>query len=375
MFHLVFNADENYIKYLAVLITSIIKKTDTSKNFKELCQQKPFSGSETCKAHCHINCDDLIVEGYCFHILTNKLSENTRSKLQILQDALCTAYPCEIIIHTLDEKIFSDFPKTGAAHSSYLPYFRLKLTSVLDKEVDKCLYLDSDMLVNCDLRELFCIDLKDYCLAAVNDPGTKKRKILFQKEKKIQSHSFDTNYFNSGFLLINLKEYKKAKIEEKCAQLAKNCFYITAADQDLLNATIESEKIFKLPFTYNFIVITMAFAITLDEDKNRLQYTRKEFTKAFQNPKIYHYGEKPWKYLQSFTDYKGCNINDFWWEMAALTPVFNEELLQEKKQIKEYLQIAAYGFEALNLYRKWNFFGFKNVIKNDLEDLSQTSKI
>ena len=35
MFYICFAADENYIKYTAVLITSIVKATDTSKSFKD----------------------------------------------------------------------------------------------------------------------------------------------------------------------------------------------------------------------------------------------------------------------------------------------------------------------------------------------------
>lgn len=35
MFHICFAANESYIKYTAVLITSIIKSTDTSKKFKD----------------------------------------------------------------------------------------------------------------------------------------------------------------------------------------------------------------------------------------------------------------------------------------------------------------------------------------------------
>ena len=35
MFHICFAADENYIKYTAVLITSIVKSTDTSRKFKD----------------------------------------------------------------------------------------------------------------------------------------------------------------------------------------------------------------------------------------------------------------------------------------------------------------------------------------------------
>lgn len=47
------------------------------------------------------------------------------------------------------------FPSSGAAHSLKLPYYRLKFISLFDDSIDKCLYLDSDMLCMCDIRELF----------------------------------------------------------------------------------------------------------------------------------------------------------------------------------------------------------------------------
>lgn len=34
MFHIVFNANDNYVKYLSVLITSIVKNTDSKKKFQ-----------------------------------------------------------------------------------------------------------------------------------------------------------------------------------------------------------------------------------------------------------------------------------------------------------------------------------------------------
>ena len=44
MFHIVFNIDENYIKYLAVLITSIIKNTDTTKNLYDISKNNTTGG-------------------------------------------------------------------------------------------------------------------------------------------------------------------------------------------------------------------------------------------------------------------------------------------------------------------------------------------
>lgn len=40
MFHICFAANENYIKYTAVLITSIIKSVDTSKKFEDFFEIK-----------------------------------------------------------------------------------------------------------------------------------------------------------------------------------------------------------------------------------------------------------------------------------------------------------------------------------------------
>ena len=47
MFHICFAADENYIKYTAVLITSIVKATDTSRNFKDFFDTKADSKNAT----------------------------------------------------------------------------------------------------------------------------------------------------------------------------------------------------------------------------------------------------------------------------------------------------------------------------------------
>ena len=99
----------------------------------------------------------------------------------------------------LNDDEFSDFPVSGAAHSNFLTYYRLKLKHYLNPSVDRCLQLDSDMLCLCDLRELFAIDLKDNILAAINDPGSKKRKIKYKQNSNIITHKFTNDYFNSGF--------------------------------------------------------------------------------------------------------------------------------------------------------------------------------
>ncbi|TLD80194.1 hypothetical protein LS68_008225 [Helicobacter sp. MIT 05-5293] len=46
MLHIVFNADENYIKYTAVLMTNIIAYTDTSRDFSSFSTDSIFQANK-----------------------------------------------------------------------------------------------------------------------------------------------------------------------------------------------------------------------------------------------------------------------------------------------------------------------------------------
>lgn len=369
MFHIVFSADENYIPYTAVLIASIVQNTDTSKSFERLCKSSHIEDNNTIR---NLKVESLSKrqEGYIFHILSDSVSGQTREKLERLEKSLNQTYPCTIQVHIMQEYDFKRFPKCGAAHSNYLPYYRLKMDAFLDREVEKCLYLDSDMLCLFDIRELFALDLSDKIVAAVGDCGTKHRKIKFVQKGQKKLHFFDENYFNSGFLLLNAKEYRKYAIENKCEELASCCTYITAADQDLLNATIPQDKVLKLPYAYNFQTICFCYCICKDENPNRLNYTRAEFTKSFKSPKILHFGEKPWKYLKSYLDSEGRNISALWWDYVAKTPAFGQELLASKENAQDYLMQAGLGAEALEYYKSlFGIFKIRSLIANPQEDL------
>lgn len=343
MYHIIFSADENYIKYTAVLITSIVKNTNKNKFY--LKENK-----------------------YYFHILSNFISDSTIKKIQGLEKELNDIFPCIIQIHILSDKNFKSYPISGAAHSSKLPYYRLKLSSILEEQIDKCLYLDSDMLCLCDIREIFTINLEGKIAGVVGDPGSKKFKIKFKEYGKKKVLYFGKNYFNSGFLLINLKEWRKNDIEQKCENLASKSYYIKAADQDLLNATIKPQYQLKLDFSYNFNIKTLLYVICKNEKPNRLNYTREEFIESAKSPKILHYGEKPWKFLKSYTDLQGKNINDYWWQIAEKTPIFNKELLEQKTNIKDHLLYSALGFELLKAIKSFNFIKISSLIHNTNQD-------
>ena len=380
MFHIFFSADKNYISYTAVLITSIIKNTNPQKSFKDFCATPSITAGN--QPYPTLEYDSLSKEsreeGYAFHILSDSIPNDLQTTLQNFIHQLNTFYPCTLQIHCIDDNDFSHFPISGAAHSNHLPYYRLKWQDYLKPTPKKCLYLDSDMLVLCDLRELFALNLGENILAVVGDCGSKNRKIKYKKNGKKHTFYFDENYFNSGFLLINSQKYIQEKIWEKCETLAQKCTYIKAADQDLLNFTIPTNQCLKLPFAYNFQCITFLYVLCKDECKKRLNYTRAEFNESFKNPKILHYGEKPWKFLQSYQDSKGNNINDIWWQYAKQTPIFGEYLLQQKPQITDHKLFAILGYYALQYTSSLlGHFHLSKLLKNnnDSKLLQETSRI
>ncbi len=365
MFCVAFTADEDYIKYTSVLITSIVKNTNTQRSFKQICEETPKDLKDFKRINYALLSSKEQQEGYVFLILSNFVSEKTRAKLEALVVELSKIYPCELRICIIDEEEFKDYPKSGAAHTYYFTYYRLK-APLLANEFSKCLYLDSDMLCLCDLRELFAIDLEDKIIACVGDKGSKRRKIKFRENGLEKTHFYDENYFNAGFSLINTKFAKE--LFEKCDKLAKNATYIKAADQDLLNANIKPSQALKLPFAYNFVTHAFCYVICKDEALNNLNYTREEFLKSAKEPKILHLGFKPWKFLRTFSDFNGRDTSWLWWEMAEQTPCFKDELLSIKERIKEpsnaYL---ALGLEALKAFKSFNLFKLKALISSDFK--------
>lgn len=319
MFHIVFSSDDGYIKYLATLITSIIKNT-------------------------HKESTEFINESYCFHILTNELTQKTLEQLNTLEQELNEIYPCQIQIHTLKDDEFHGLPKLGYDKNksqNYLTYYRIKLANFIPQDISICLYLDVDMLVLCDLRELFSIPINNHVAAVVLDNFIPKRKLRSKVNPIKNSLINTTTYFNAGMMLINLIEWRKQSVESKCLQFLSQ-YLPKSRDQDTLNVILENKTLI-LPPKWNILVRRLAGEKTFKgECKNYvINYSRKEYEDSIKNIKIVHYtGEsKPWiSPYQSLENYLPTTypFRNEWWEYAKQTPSFSKELLEIQKSFEEY---------------------------------------
>ena len=129
---------------------------------------------------------------------------------------------------------------------SYLPeysqpvstYYRLLLPSLL-KNRNRTIYLDSDLVVEIDLSELFDADLDGHPLGGVPD------RDAIQQGLQAHINRPGDLYINAGVLVMDLDKWRKENIAQQCMQwLTENPTIATMMDQDAINYTLYKQKFF-----------------------------------------------------------------------------------------------------------------------------------
>lgn len=177
---------------------------------------------------------------------------------------------------------------------SYATFFRYFIADEVQE--DRVLYLDSDMIVNARLDELFSLDLQGYAIAAVQDFD--------------QSGWLTT--FNAGMLLIDAKKWRENHSTKSLLELTVQHHEHVYGDQGVLNMYFGDQWL-HLDKEYNFMVGLDQF---LHLSGNREWYQSDYYGNC--EPKIIHYTSefKPWTHLtltrfrKLWWFYYGLNWND-----------------------------------------------------------------
>ncbi|PSS31980.1 hypothetical protein PHLCEN_2v2222 [Hermanssonia centrifuga] len=116
---------------------------------------------------------------------------------------------------------FFQLPKESLAADMGLVWAKIDMISVLP--VERVLYLDADILVRADLRDLWDTDLQEKAIGATVDVGHPMGHASVQREP----------YFNAGVMLMNLAKVRlNVAALESTARKMKNFAYM---EQDALN--------------------------------------------------------------------------------------------------------------------------------------------
>ena len=291
-------SDENYAKYTAVTIKSVLSGTK---------------------------------EKIDFYLLDGGISAESK---KIISEIVNTAGSSVEFI-PMDLSLFKNFP--DIAHFSLNMYFRY-LIPELKPNLDKALYIDTDMIVGGDISKIYNTSLDGYGLGAVPYITEELHIKSFQKYKNNLDLPKNHLYFNSGLLLIDCKYWREHNISNALMTMtAKLINKLEMPDQDILN----------IVFTNNYKVLPRQYNLVVDETVKFLNIN--DYTNSENDCFVLHFtggkGVRPWVRFN-------VPCRKFFWEIAKQTPYYKDlqsellinqiSLLEKPDNITKY--VTLFGF-------------------------------
>lgn len=270
-----FSIDNSYAPYLAVALNSAIKNSSPDRSYRAI-------------------------------ILHQELSEENQTRLSMLEKSNFTIEFFEMKqgLEAITDRS-SNYLRCD--YFTLTIYFRLFIATMFP-ELDKAIYIDSDVVVLGDLAELYDIHLGKNLIGACQDKSVANVPPLVKYMEKCVGVKKE-EYINSGVLLMNLKALRENKFDEHFLNLLNTYhFESIAPDQDYINA-ICNGKIHYLGEAWD----------TMPNEKSP------ELIGA----KIIHYNlfSKPWCY-------NNIQYGDYFWEYAKDSGYYVEAL----ENLKNYSQ-------------------------------------
>lgn len=207
-------------------------------------------------------------------------------------------------------------------HLTQATYYRLLLPDLLKEE--KCIYLDTDIIVCGDIAEIYNTPMDNYVVAGVKAPNY---HLLADQGKEYMEKtglpSMD-QYINAGVLLLDLDKLRKENFTQKALPLIHKAN--PTEDQDIINLVCY-DKIKHLPFKYN---VPVAYHLEKRAGIAGKVFPQEEWEEGFQNPAIIHFCGplKPWEYFN-------VPFADKWWEACRHLGLFTN-FAEEKLAIFYY---------------------------------------
>ncbi|WP_255319977.1 glycosyltransferase family 8 protein [Ligilactobacillus salivarius] len=250
----------------------------------------------------NINVAICVDDNYCQHIspMLYSIDKNTHEKVDVYLiyyklklESLEHIVRLNEVLTNVEIKIRKlkdyQYERLSLFKETKLPteaYFRLLLPELLP-EIKRVLYLDVDMLILNDLKELYQTKLGNNVMGVVRD-------FPFTNDKHSWAYFLlgdaGERYFNSGMLLLNLEVMRKNNIVEKFIKfISETSQYYFLGDQDAFNVF----------FFYDVKV--------LGNENNYIAENQSILEKTNFDVTIMHYcgfsDPKPWKLNESNTSY------------------------------------------------------------------------
>lgn len=260
-----FSIDDSYAPFLAAALKSAITKSSNSRNYVAVILHENLSIENQTK-------------------LENMATDNFKIKFKEMKNGL------ESITDRMSNRLRCDY-------FTLTIYFRLFIAAMFP-EYDKGIYIDSDVVLNADLAELFDIEIGDNYIGACTDFSIQEvQPLVYYIENAVGVKRLE--YINSGVLLMNLKKLREVQLDYHFLRLLNTYhFDCIAPDQDYLNAMCNGNIYY------------------LGEEWDAMPNDNKP---ALENPKLIHYNlfSKPWCY-------DGIQYGELFWQYVNQTEFSDE---------------------------------------------------
>lgn len=259
-----FSINDAYAPYLSVAMTSIIAHADPTNHYELI-----------------ILCDDLSTANQTK--LGQQATANVTIQFVPMQDSL-------------KAQLGGEHMKLRGDTFTLTIYFRLFIAAMFP-QYDRGIYLDADVVATTDLADLFDQPLGDNLVGAVADTfAADNAQSVAYVTRHLKLPIAD--YFNSGVMLLNLKQMRAEHFNEKFIHcLTDYQVDFIAPDQDYLNLLCRN-RVLKIDRTWN----------VMPTSQTRVSA-----------PKLVHYSlfGKPWYYADA-------QNGDYFWDIAPQSPYYAE---------------------------------------------------
>lgn len=153
-------------------------------------------------------------------------------------------------------------------------YYRLFAPYLLPEDVDRILYLDSDIICNGNIMDLYNEDFDNKLIIGCENMLPKNLQVWRNRNITRLELPPDYIYINAGTLLINVKEYRKSITKEEILDFIQNNHdKLRFQDQDVINKLFY-DKIKIVDNKYNYQINTVEVN-EINEDAILVHYSEK----------------------------------------------------------------------------------------------------
>jgi lipopolysaccharide biosynthesis glycosyltransferase len=210
---IVLTCDDRYVRHAAATMVSIVKNSKRYFNFYLL--------------DCGITLENLE------KLKQLDLAGNT---LQVIKPKLL--------------EVFEKFPLPS--HFSPAIFYRVAIPELFP-EMNKAIYMDSDIIVTGDIGPLWDKNLEDKLLGVVYSENQFLPSSALEKYKNKIGLKQELRYFYDGMMLMNLDALRKENIFQKVLSYIPSCKHsLICPEQDILNILLDRNKLLELDAGYNF---------------------------------------------------------------------------------------------------------------------------